>query len=430
MRILIAEPSHPLVKAISKENGDFELEFAKDGPECLKKIKAFSPELLVVDLMLPKMHGIEILKVANIPTIVTSSESMLQNYHAAITNGAIFFLNKPYEVSFLFKLFERFSKGKLKPEPFSGQGSSATEGKHCYLPRMHVPGSFLKFWGSRGSSPVSGPSYTRFGGNTSCLEVRNEKDLIIIDAGTGIRSLGKSLLSSDHNIYRIFISHTHWDHIAGFPFFGPLYQKESRVEIYAPVGYDKSVKDLFYEMLAYSYFPVRLDDISAKVSFHELRDGDELKFGSIKLQTHYAFHPGATLCFKIQINGQSFGYVTDNEALIGYHGDPAKIDRHHPLLEPHLSFIDFFEDCHTLIHEAQYSPTEYQKKVGWGHSSVSNAAVLLKYCKSKEWIVTHHDPSHADEELQKKFQLHCDIVDHLKIPCRVRMAFDEFVIPL
>lgn len=424
-KILIADSkgrplSHP----------SYEFEYARDSEECLQKINIMHPDLLVIDLFLPKMDGIELLKKVNLPTIITSYQPLIQNYRAAVAAGALYFLDKPYDAQGLYKLLDLFFAGELKPAPFSGMPSFSEMEEPTFAPRLHLSSSYLKFWGTRGSSPVSGPSYDRFGGNTPCLEVRNEKDLVIIDAGTGIRPFGKWLLSSDFKTIHILFSHTHWDHIAGLPFFAPLYQKDCEIHLWSPVGYTKSLKETLLDLLAYSYFPVRLDDIQAKLVFHDLHEGENITIGNIKILTAYAYHPGATLCFKIDVRKQTFGYVTDNELLMGYHGDPKTIAPDHPLLEPHQHLVEFFYSCDTLIHEAQYSPYEYQHKIGWGHSSVSNAAVFIRYCRPKEWIVTHHDPKHTDEELQKKFQLHCDILDHLDLNTRVRMAYDDFVIPL
>ncbi len=424
-KILIAD-----VKPRPLTHPSYDFDYAKDGLECLDKIKIFQPDLLVLDLFLPKMHALEILSNTKIPAIVTSFQPLLQNYRAAISGGAIDFLNKPYPPEALISLLDDFFAQKLKIHPFAGMPSLASKEEGSFTPRLHLASSYIRFWGTRGSSPVSGSSYSRFGGNTPCLEIRDDKDLIIIDAGTGIRPLGKWLSSTPFKTIHIFLSHTHWDHLAGLPFFTPLYQKECQIHIWAPVGYGKSLNETLLELLAYSYFPVRLDDIQSKITMHPLRDGDAITLGSIKIEAAYAFHPGSTLCFKFSTRNQHFGYATDNELLMGYHGDPKAITADHPLLDPHQRLIEFFHSCETLIHEAQYVPSEYQYKVGWGHSSVSNASVLVRYCRPKDWIVTHHDPKHTDDELQKKAQLHCDVLDHLEISTRVRMAYDDLVIPL
>jgi phosphoribosyl 1,2-cyclic phosphodiesterase len=433
-RILIADESEQLLHAITKasEGASYQIETAKNGPECLKKLETFSPDLLIVDLMLPKMHGIEILhaakKTPKLGVIISCYQPMLQNFHAAISSGADYFLNKPFEMKFLFDLIKRFFSGILKPDPFVGKPSGSSDGEHCYVPQIHHQGSYLKFWGTRGSTPVSGPQYVRYGGNTPCLEIRSGNDVVIIDAGTGVRPLGRELQHSHQKKYHLLLSHTHWDHLIGFPFFSPIYDPEAEIHIYVPVGFSKTSREVFFEILTYAYFPVRLDDIKAKLIYHDLRDGDDLNFGSINIKSHYAFHPGSTLCFKIAADGHMFGYVTDDEFLMGYHGDPKTIKKNDPLLDAYQSLIAFLEGCHAIVHEAQYFPQEYQNKVGWGHSSVTNAALLIKLCQCSEWIATHHNPSHTDDDLLKKLQLHIDTMEHLEHACRIRLAFDEFTL--
>lgn len=438
-RLLLADSSSELIRALqgAKEAANYEIAIASNGSECLEKLHSFKPDLLLLELMLPGMHGIEILKIIRyhlelqkIGVIVSSGGAMLQNYHAAVKAGADYFLNKPFPLSFFFSLTERFFTGTLHPEPFIGQESTAAEGEHCYIPKRHDPSEYIKFWGTRGSNPVSGPDYARFGGNTCCLEVRYGEDLVIIDAGTGIHPLGNNLLHNDTKKIHLLIGHTHWDHLTGFPFFNPIYQKDKTIYIYAPVGYEKTTHELFTEMLAYAFFPVRLDDIQANIIFRDLRDGQILNFGSIKIATHYAHHPGSTLCFKIMVGGKTIGYATDNEMLMGYHGSPKEIDIQHTLLTPYKHLIQFFKGCDLLIHEAQYTPLEYQSKVGWGHSSISNATVLFKCTEIKEWIVTHHDPTHSDADLLQKVHLHHDIIEECGLTCQVRMAFDGFILSL
>jgi CheY-like chemotaxis protein len=439
-RILLADPSKDLIREIlhASKNSHYQFETATTGPECLKKIETFQPDLVLLDLLLPQVHGIEVLKRAQakeekkkIGFIVTSHQAMIQNYNASLNAGADYFLEKPFEIDHLLAIFDRFFEGTLTPPVFSGKESSSTN-SHTkrYQPKTHVHENYIKFWGTRGSNPVAGQEYIRYGGNTCCLEVHQDGDLVIIDAGTGIRALGNSPFFSKHRMIHLVIGHTHWDHIIGFPFFGPIYNSDQQVTIWSPIGFEKTTKELFTEMLAYAYFPVRLDDIRAKLIFKEIQEGVPFSIGKVEINTHYAYHPGATLCFKIQAGGKTFGYVTDNEMLMGYQGNPNEIVKGHPLLEPHLSMINFFKECDFLVHEAQYFPDEYTEKVGWGHSSIPNAAVLIKECGVKEWIVTHHDPAHSDDDLHRKRQCHQDILDDCKVSCRVRFAFDGLSLPL
>lgn len=438
-KILIADPSSSLLDAITsdKEASHYHITTVQTGPECLKKIKEVSPQLVIMDLLISHIHAIEILKVIKsqfpspaLGVIITSYHPMIQNYQAALEKGANYFLIKPFKVCELFALIALFFQKGLKPVPFAMKGAAIPEESACYHPSLSPRHAYLHFWGTRGSCPVAGPEYVNYGGNTSCLEIRYGKDVIIIDAGTGIRKLGTTIDLQDNQTLHLFISHTHWDHITGFPFFRPLYKKTCNVIVWAPVGFEKSTKELFTSMLAYAYFPVRLDEMKAQVTFKELRDDNAISIGEVVISSHFTNHPGPTLGFKIKVPGKTIGYITDNEVLLGYHGHPSDIHAKHPLLQPHLSLIAFLKGCDLIIHEAQYLPEEYYRKTGWGHSSVSNATVLLKHTGCKHWIVTHHDPNHKDCDLRLKEQLHLDILKECQLSIEMQTAYDGLILPL
>jgi len=435
-KLLIADGSQELVKMLLScpEAASYQIETACDGLSCLEKFASFQPGLVIVDQKLPRMHGIEILRrvkeQSKAGVIITAFQAMQMNYHWAIDFGVDYFLEKPFKPAALFALIARYFAGTLKPDPFQGLGSSMQPCASCYAPKAPEKSTYLKFWGTRGSCSVSGKDYIRYGGNTPCLEVRNGDDLVIIDAGSGLRPLGDQLKGARWKDYHIFISHTHWDHLAGFTFFAPLFEKKNTIHIWTPVGFRRTTEELFSRMFTYPFFPARFDDIGAKMVFHDLRDGDVNTVGSIEVSAAYAYHPGPTLCFKLRFGGQTIGYVTDNELLMGYHGDPKEIGSTHPLLDAHRAFIDVFKNADVMVHEAQYTPLEYQNKVGWGHSSITNAAAVLRHIDPKRWVVTHHDPSHGDEEMRKILQMHLDLADHLQSPGQVVLAFDNFVIPL
>jgi len=434
-RILIADPSLELLKSLKKNTKaeKFTIEIAQTGAECLEKIKTFEPELLIVDLMLPGMHGLEILKATKnnqsmkkIGVILTSFHPMVQNHHSAIKSGALYFLEKPFTATSLFHLIRLFFEGTLSPAPFP-QKKPEPHYKAPPTPPPKIP-TYLKLWGTRGSNPVAGSEYVRFGGNTPCLEVRTADTLVIIDAGSGIRGLGHILHDHQEKRMDILLSHTHWDHLLGFPFFYPIYQPGREVHIWSPVGFEKSTKELFSDMLAYAYFPVGLDDIRSSIFFHDLRDEQSANFGNIRISSHYSFHPGPTLCFKIEMNGKKIGYVTDNEFLMGNYLPARQAEKKSSLFEPYESLIAFLSDCDLLIHEAQYTDEEYLDKEGWGHSSITNASILVKKAGIKKWIITHHDPKHTDEELLGKYEYHHRVMEELNHECLIQLAYDGMMI--
>ncbi|MBS0628957.1 MAG: MBL fold metallo-hydrolase [Verrucomicrobia bacterium] len=245
---------------------------------------------------------------------------------------------------------------------------------------------FLKFWGTRGSCPVSGPEYLHFGGNTACLELRYDPVHIVFDAGTGIRPLGKILMKDKVTKIDLFLSHTHWDHLLGFPFFELIYQNDVSITIWSPPTTGRSCKELFKELLAPEFFPMRLSELQANLQFKVYSENTPLQMGPITISFHKVNHPGVTYCFKIQTPHQIIGYTTDNELNI-------------PFGKEEKSIIEFFRGADLLIHEAQYFTEEYVQKKGWGHSSLLGAMEFVEKTEAKKWLVSHHDPAHTDEDL-------------------------------
>lgn len=437
-KILIADDSEKFITKIKNDlkSHSFIIETTTSGNDCLQKLETFKPDLVIVDFMLPEVNGVEILKAvkktpssSSVGVILTSYHPMVQNYHCAAKLGANYFLKKPYQSSSFFELVELFFWGDLKLNPFPEKKHDAVVPSTPLFKRPKE-NSYLKFWGTRGSNPVAGIEYMHFGGNTPCLEVRNGEDLLIIDAGSGIRALGQDLGTQANIDLNILISHTHWDHLLGFPFFFPLYQPKRKICIFSPAGFEKNTSELFSDMLAYSYFPVAIDDIQSNLTFKNAKDSEVLTFGSITVSTHYAFHPGSTLCFKLQIGEKKIGYVTDNEFLLGCHLHPSKVEHQEDLFTPYSSLIHFLKECDILIHEAQYTQEEYLSKEGWGHSSVYNACMLIKKANIKHWIVTHHDPKHSDDFLFEKEKFHREVLKELKHHCKVEFAYDGMILSL
>ncbi len=237
---------------------------------------------------------------------------------------------------------------------------------------------YLKFWGTRGSCPVSGPEYAHFGGNTICMELRYDDLLLIFDAGTGIRPLGLTL-KNEKKIH-LFLSHFHWDHIVGLPFFMPIYQKGVEVVIHSP---RPDGKELIDQLFAKEFFPIHLDQIQAKLKFKMIEEETPLEIGKLTLSAYPTHHPGKTFSFKIKTPKEQISYITDNEVEI----------------EKQKGFLAFHKGVDLFIHEAQYSQDEYEKKKGWGHSSFTQVAEMVRLIQPAKWLITHHDPKHSDREL-------------------------------
>lgn len=288
--------------------------------------------------------------------------------------------------------------------------------------------NYLKFWGTRGSCAVSGSAYAEFGGNTCCLEMRYNDLVLIFDAGTGIRPLGEELLRQNVREIHLFLSHSHWDHFIGIPFFHPIYEPGVHITVWAPPNIRRPYRELFSDVLSPEFFPIRLEQVRADLEFKTIQQKTPVILQDLILDFHSTYHPGLTYGFKVKTPHCTFGYITDNEMLQGYHGELKHIPSE--IADPHQSLIQFLTGCDFLVHEAQYTPEEYLHKVGWGHSSSQNALYLIEQTKTPRWFVTHHDPSHTDLDLHDMEASIQRQLEGQKISCKATWIGDHFVWPL
>jgi len=248
----------------------------------------------------------------------------------------------------------------------------------------------IKFYGTRGSIPVCDANFQKFGGNTTCVCISSlsSEDIIILDAGTGIRNLGKEIASGTMpvkgKIYMAF-SHFHWDHIQGFPFFGPAYNPEQEIVLtFAPDIPIKELKNIFTDLMQNQYFPVQFEDLGAHCA---VRPMSQLQVGvdggTVKTSSH--MHPGGAWGYRIEIDNKVITYCTDVE-----HADG--IDE---------NVVALAKNADVLIHDAQYTPEELKTHKGWGHSSWDQAISVAERANAKQLVLTHHDPDHDDIFLEK-----------------------------
>lgn len=258
---------------------------------------------------------------------------------------------------------------------------------------MHV-----RFWGTRGSLPKPGPDTLLFGGNTACVEVRTAADtLVIIDCGSGLHGLGQSLVKPGKPVLKghILISHTHWDHIQGIPFFAPFFGPGNEWDIYAPKGIGQSLQDTLAGQMQYAYFPVRLEEMGAKIRYHELFEGD-FQLGEVSVRTRYMNHTAVTLGFRLEADDAALVYASDHEPfsrhLASGNGEILGQDREH---------CEFLTGADLVIHDAQYTLSEYASKIGWGHSTVEYAVAMCRAAGAARLALTHHDPLRTDSAIEE-----------------------------
>ena len=225
----------------------------------------------------------------------------------------------------------------------------------------------VQFWGTRGSIPKPGPTTIHYGGNTLCHEIRTARGtLVIIDCGTGLHGLGLKLLSGGGRglAGHILISHTHWDHIQGVPFFAPFFVPGNKWDIYGPKGLNQSLRDTLAGQMQHTYFPITPDEFGASIRYHDLLEGT-FEIDDIKVTTQYLNHPALTLGYRLEADGATVVYCCDHEP---FSRDVA--EGHREFFGLDQQHADFIEGADLLIHDAQYTAGEYPSKVGWGHSSI------------------------------------------------------------
>jgi len=274
----------------------------------------------------------------------------------------------------------------------------------------------IRFWGVRGSIPTPGKTTVKYGGNTTCIEIRGDDDeLLIIDAGTGIRPLGDFIMKYDSDPYKdlnlnILLSHTHWDHIQGFPFFAPAYQETTNITFYGPVNFSDKLEEILVGSANKKYFPIKLDELKAQLSFRELQEST-FSIGNFHISSTYMNHPILDLGYRIDYNGKRVVTMYDTEpyrnTFIDQYDDMDEYDKLvlaeaedevNKRLNKHKEHT---QGADLLIYDAQYKENEYQTKLGWGHSYVEYAVDMAIEANAKILALFHHDPLRIDNQVDE-----------------------------
>ena len=346
---------------------------ARNGAEGLHMAREHRPDVVVLDLMMPKMHGYTLIQeirndpgLSHVKIMVTSAKTYSTDVERTRRLGADRYLGKPYDLQ---EFWEMISE----------------------LLQETRPAFTVRFWGTRGSIATPGEATLKYGGNTSCTEVRCGEQLLILDAGTGIRVLGTSLIREFQQRPikgHIFVGHTHWDHIQGFPFFAPAFNPKNEFAIYSLHGAEKPLNKVFQGQMDSDYFPVLLTDMKARLEFCEL--DSVVNLGEVQVSYVFLNHPGLAVGFRISYAGRSLVYLSDHE-------NYGRLAPGGPIPNPmDLEIARFAENSELLISEAQYTEEEYEQKKGWGHSTFLDALERAAQANVKRLVIFHHDPSHDD----------------------------------
>jgi phosphoribosyl 1,2-cyclic phosphodiesterase len=304
----------------------------------------------------------------------------------------------------------------------------------------------IRFWGVRGSIPCPGPTTVEYGGNTACIELRfgSEERLLIIDAGSGIRALGNYMMQNDlpkgPMETSIFLTHTHWDHIMGFPFFTPIFIPNTKLNIYGPVTFeDEGLDQIVGSQLSYRYFPIKQSELAAEISYHPLKELSMDLGDGIQVTTKYLNHPILCLGYRFEYEGKVFCTTYDTEpfrnvfptdpddpsydAAAAEEGDIAAKEENEKILR-------FFQGADVVVHDTQYTYDEYlDSKLGWGHSPFEFAINAAHKADVKKLVLFHHDPMRTDKQITALKDEYSEMLDG-KTDLEITMAREGMEIEL
>jgi phosphoribosyl 1,2-cyclic phosphodiesterase/CheY-like chemotaxis protein len=366
---------------------------ASDGEQGIEMAVKHRPEVILCDLLMPRGNGYHVcrtvraqLDLRHTRIIVVTGRDYAADRKSAEEAGADDYLVKPIVFDELLAALAR-----VAPNGANGAG----------LPAEHALGvergaTWLKFWGVRGSIPSPGPETVEFGGNTSCVEVRADGQLIVLDAGSGIRALGHALdveYGTAPIDLTLLVTHTHWDHIQGFPFFLPAYHSKNRLRILGYEGARDGLAATLAGQMESPYFPIALKQMPGNIVIEELKEM-QFAIGPIRVEACFSNHPGVCVGYRLFTSAGSVVYLPDNESVHEPEVSGRSADALPRTIEQRLA--NFVKDADVLICDAQYTAGEYAAHLGWGHGCVDDVVRFAIAGGVKKLYLFHHDPAHDD----------------------------------
>ncbi len=404
--LLIEDDSElrPMIAAVLGEHGWKVIE-AADGEAGLELAQQHRPDIIVCDLLMPRCNGFQVCRtVRSIPElretkiVMISGRGYATDKLNALEAGADEYLVKPVSPSEL-----RAALRKITSEEFPTEMTKKPEPPP---PTASVNGPpRVRFWGVRGSIASPGPSTVFYGGNTTCVEVRADGEIIVLDAGTGVRLLGLALakeFGAQPLNLTLLLTHTHWDHIQGFPFFVPAYNPKNQVRILGYEGARQGLAATLGTQMESPYFPVGLKELPGHIRIEELRDM-EFHLGKVRVQAMFMNHPGICVGYRLHTSAGVIVFIPDNEPYLRMRTQPGTADAKEIEFaeQQDAKLVEFIRGADVLIMDAQYDCEEYTQRVGWGHGCVDDVAALATRAEVKKLFLFHHDPGHDDERISR-----------------------------
>lgn len=380
---------------------------APDGEEGLTVAREFKPDLIVCDLLMPKCNGFQFCR-----TVRGENHTFEKTYLAVITSsayqsdkdnafkaGADAVFTKPVRGADILQAYATPAAGKL------AAASAPPPAPPAVIEPGPGQGALVRFWGVRGSIPTPGPHTVKMGGNTSCVEVRADGQLVVLDAGTGIRGLGVQLSQEFKGRalqLSLLITHTHWDHIQGFPFFGAAYNPLNSIRVLSYEGTRKGLEITLKSQMESPYFPISMQQMPGNIVVEEIKEMD-FNVGNLKAHAVFTNHPGVCAAYRLETSAGAVVYMPDNELFrrLKSSGPQASAEAEAYAERQDEAFRQFMQDAAVVVIDCQFDAEEYPRFVGWGHSCVEDSVALALAANVKNFFLFHHDPNHSDAKVEE-----------------------------
>lgn len=415
-----------LLAELLRQNG-WQVFEAEDGEQGIQSAQLNLPDVVLCDLLMAPCNGFQVCRALRLvdnlkhtKIVIASGRDFESDRQEALEAGAHEYLAKPIQLEQLLRLLSQLTAGPGPAAPVAVPADS------------EPPNSVrLRFWGVRGSVPTPGPTTLEYGGNTSCLELRAGQQIVILDAGTGLRLLGRELQTEfgDQPLnLTLLLTHTHWDHIQGLPFFLPVYKSHNRVRILGYEGARLGLETVLSSQMENPFFPIGLREVPAHVRVEELK---QLNFplGNFQVHACFAYHPGVCVGYRLTAAGRSIAFFPDNEIRqanrVGEPPAAADFAR-----TENQKLKEFVRGVDVLVMDAQYDREEYNDHLGWGHGCVDEVVALALEADVKHLVLFHHDPDHDDAKVARMADHARQLVAAQKASLKVDAAREGMAVEL